>query len=77
MHCRKALMLPQNASTTIAMKKSIESHWNGFFKADATFGRKREVSMPSTSGIPRSMNMVLKTSQSGMLRVGISLATSA
>ena len=70
---RKASMLEENDSTTIAMKITIESHCRGFFRAAATLGRKWLVRMPSTSGIPRRMKIVLNTSQSGITRVGISL----
>ena len=74
---RNAWMLLLKESTTMARKITMDSHCRGFLRASATLGRKWLVRMPSTSGIPSRMKMVLNTSHRGMTRVGISLSTPA
>ncbi len=74
---RNASMLLEKDSTTIATKITIDSHCRGFLRKAATLGRNWLVSMPRISGIPRRMKMVLKTSQRGITRVGMSPWTPA
>ena len=77
MHFMKASRLLPNVSTTIAMKNATERYCIGFFSLAVTLGRYCEHKMPSTSGIPRRMTIVLKISQKGISNSGRSILFSA
>ena len=71
MHFMNASRLFPKVRTTIMMKKTTERYCIGFFSFCATFGRYCEQSIPSTSGMPRRMTIVLKISQKGIESSGM------